>query len=71
MEHLGDITKISGYTAPAVDVIVGGSPCQDLSIAGKGAGLNGKRSGLFMEQIRIIPGTSRKAGRRQGKPHPA
>lgn len=54
MEHLGDITKISGYTAPAVDVIVGGSPCQDLSIAGKGAGLSGERSGLFMEQIRII-----------------
>lgn len=54
MEHLGDITKISGYTAPAVDVIVGGSPCQDLSIAGKGEGLKGKRSGLFMEQIRII-----------------
>ena len=54
MEHLGDITKISGYTAPAVDVIVGGSPCQDLSIAGKGAGLKGERSGLFMEQIRII-----------------
>lgn len=54
MKHLGDITKISGYTVPPVDVIIGGSPCQDLSVAGKRAGLKGKRSGLFMEQIRII-----------------
>ena len=54
MKHLGDITKISGFTAPIVDVIIGGSPCQDLSIAGKRAGLDGERSGLFMEQIRII-----------------
>ena len=54
MLHLGDITKISGYTAPIVDVVVGGSPCQDLSAAGKRAGLDGERSGLFMEQIRIV-----------------
>ena len=54
MLHLGDITKIDGHTAPAVDVIVGGSPCQDLSVAGKRAGLAGERSGLFMEQIRVI-----------------
>ena len=54
MKHLGDVTKISGYDAPAVDVIVGGSPCQDLSVAGKIAGLAGERSGLFIEQIRII-----------------
>ena len=54
MKHLGDITKISGHIAPVVDVVVGGSPCQDLSIAGKRAGLDGERSGLFMEQIRII-----------------
>lgn len=54
MVHLGDITKIHGYDAPAVDCIIGGSPCQDLSIAGKRAGLQGERSGLFMEQIRII-----------------
>ena len=54
MLHLGDITKISGYTAPITDCVVGGSPCQDLSIAGKRAGLDGERSGLFMEQIRII-----------------
>ena len=54
MIHLGDITKISGYDVPVVDCIIGGSPCQDLSVAGKRAGLNGERSGLFMEQIRII-----------------
>ena len=54
MLHLGDITKISGHTAPIVDCIIGGSPCQDLSVAGKRAGLDGERSGLYMEQIRIV-----------------
>ena len=54
MKHLGDMTKIDGANAPVVDVITGGSPCQDLSIAGRRAGLDGERSGLFMEQIRII-----------------
>lgn len=53
MIHLGDITKINGGTAPVVDVVIGGSPCQDLSIAGKRAGLSGERSGLLMEQIRV------------------
>ena len=54
MKHLGDITKIKGCEAPVVDCIIGGSPCQDLSVAGKRAGLAGERSGLYMEQIRII-----------------
>ena len=54
MIHLGDITKISGYEVPVVDCVIGGSPCQDLSIAGKREGLAGERSGLFMEQIRLI-----------------
>ena len=54
MLHLGDITKMSGYDIPPVDVITGGSPCQDLSVAGKRAGLDGARSGLFMEQMRIV-----------------
>lgn len=54
MKHLGDITKINGAEIPPVDVITGGSPCQDLSVAGKRAGLDGERSGLFMEQIRIV-----------------
>ncbi len=54
MKHLGDIKKIDGSTVPPVNVIIGGSPCQDLSVAGKRAGLAGERSGLFMEQIRLI-----------------
>ena len=54
MIHYGDITKIKGYGVPTPDCVIGGSPCQDLSGAGKRAGLDGERSGLFMEQIRII-----------------
>lgn len=55
MRHLGDITKINGAEIEPVDIICGGSPCQDLSVAGKQAGLkNGKRSHLFFEMTRII-----------------
>ena len=54
MKHLGDITKLSGYVVPAVDVVIGGSPCQGLSVAGKQAGLKDERSGLFIEQIRLV-----------------
>ena len=54
MKHYGDITNINGHNVPLVDIVCGGSPCQDLSVAGKRAGLDGERSGLFMEQIRII-----------------
>ena len=54
MKYLGDITKINGAEIDPVDVVTGGSPCQDLSVAGKRAGLGGERSGLFMEQIRVI-----------------
>lgn len=62
MKHLGDITKIHGYDIEPVDVITGGSPCQDLSVAGARKGLKHTdagddettRSGLFMEQIRIV-----------------
>ena len=55
MIHLGDITRISGYDVPPVDCVIGGSPCQDLSVAnGKRAGLAGERSGLFAEQIRLV-----------------
>src|SRR5690554_4397278 len=53
MVHLGDITKLKGEELPSVDLITGGSPCQDLSVAGERAGLAGERSGLFMKQIRI------------------
>ena len=66
MIQMGDITKLSGAELPPVDIICGGSPCQDLSIAGARAGLAGVRSGLFMEQIRIIKemrASDRKRGR--------
>lgn len=54
MIHLGDITKIHGNEIEPVDCITFGSPCQDLSIAGRRTGLAGERSGLFMEAVRII-----------------
>ena len=66
MIHLGDITKINGAEIEPVDCITAGSPCQDLSVAGKRAGLEGERSGLFMEQIRIIK-EMRKADEQRGR----
>lgn len=54
MEHYGDITKIKGKDVPTVDCVIGGSPCQNLSIAGNRKGLDGDQSVLFLEQIRII-----------------
>lgn len=54
IKNYGDITKIKGEDLPDVDIITGGSPCQDLSVAGKGAGLNGARSGLFFCFINLI-----------------
>jgi len=54
MKHIGDINKINGATVPPVDIITGGFCCQDLSVAGKRAGLRGERSGLFFQVIRII-----------------
>lgn len=54
MVHLGDITQINGAEIEPVDIITAGSPCQDLSVAGKRAGLEGERSGLFMDFIRIV-----------------
>ena len=54
MIHVGDITKLDGAKLPPVDVICGGSPCQDLSVAGLRKGLAGERSGLVMDQVRIV-----------------
>ena len=62
MKHLGDVSKINGAEIEPVDIITFGSPCQDMSVAGKQAGIkhadNGDdettRSGLFMEAVRII-----------------
>jgi len=50
----GDITELRGRELPPVDVIAGGFPCQDISVAGKGKGLEGDRSGLFFEMARVI-----------------
>ncbi len=66
MIHVGDITKLDGAKLPPVDIICGGSPCQDLSVAGARAGLAGARSGLFMEQIRIIT-EMREEDKRRGR----
>ena len=66
MVHLGDICKINGAEIEPVWCITGGSPCQDLSIAGKRAGLAGARSGLFMEQVRIVK-EMREADKRNGR----
>ena len=54
VKHLGDIKDIDGSEIEHVDIISFGSPCQDLSIAGKRAGLEGKKSNLFYEAIRVI-----------------
>ena len=62
MRHYGDITKINGAQVPVVDTVIFGAPCQDLSVAGKRAGMKHgdlgdeetTRSGLFMEAVRII-----------------
>ena len=54
MKHYGDIHAMNGADIEPVDVITFGSPCQDLSIAGKQAGLDGSRSSLFYEAVRII-----------------
>ena len=67
MIHVGDITKLNGAYLPPVDIICGGSPCQDLSVAGARAGLAGARSGLFMEQVRIVK-EMRDADIRDGQP---
>lgn len=64
MKHYGDITKLYGEQLEPVDIIIGGSPCQNLSIAGNRQGLSGEQSSLFLEQIRIVK-ESRKC---HGKP---
>ena len=65
MTHMGDITKLHGENLPVVDIIAGGSPCQDLSVAGRREGLAGVRSGLFLEQIRIVKEMRKQEERRQ------
>ena len=54
MKHYGNVAEIDGGKVEPVDIITFGSPCQDMSIAGKRAGLDGSRSNLFYEAVRII-----------------
>lgn len=54
MKHYGDVSQMHGGEVEPVDIITFGSPCQDMSIAGKRAGLEGSRSNLFYEAIRIV-----------------
>ena len=63
--QLGDITKLNGAEIPPVDIICAGSPCQDLSIAGKQEGLKGERSGLFRNAIKLVRDMRKSTGGRQ------
>ena len=54
VRHYGDVSELFGAELPPVDIITFGSPCQDLSVAGRRAGLGGERSGLFHQAVRII-----------------
>lgn len=62
MKHLGDISEINGFNIEPPDVVIGGSPCQSLSVAGLRQGIRHSdlgddettQSGLFMEQIRLV-----------------
>ena len=52
--HVGDITELDTSNLPAIDLLIAGFPCQDLSSLGKGAGLQGVRSGLFFQALRVF-----------------
>lgn len=54
IQHYGDVSKLNGAEVPPVDIITFGSPCQDMSVAGKRSGLDGERSSLFYQAVRIV-----------------
>lgn len=62
VKQLGDITKLDGARIAPVDIVTMGSPCQDLSIAGKREGLHGERSGLFIRAVELIRSMRRASG---------
>ncbi len=62
-KHLGDISRLDGTKLEPVDIVTGGSPCQDMSVAGNRAGLSGSRSVLFMEYVRIVKEMREKHGK--------
>ena len=53
-KQVGDVTTLSILSLPKIDLLLGGSPCQDLSLAGKGKGLEGDRSSLFYQYVRLL-----------------
>lgn len=57
--QLGSVTEVISENLPKIDLLIGGSPCQSISLAGKGEGLSGK-SGLLFEYIRILEDTNPK-----------
>lgn len=63
VKHYGDVSKLNGADLEPVDIITFGSPCQDMSVAGKRAGLDGARSGLFFQAVRIIKEMRAKYGK--------
>ncbi len=69
VKHYGDVSKLNGAEIEPVDIITFGSPCQDMSIAGKRAGLDGSRSNLFYEAIRIVKETAEMTAQRLGGIH--
>ncbi len=54
MKHYGDISTLNGADLPPVDIITFGSPCTDMSVAGKRAGLDGRQSVLFMKRYELL-----------------
>lgn len=60
IKHIGDVRSVKGADLPKIDLLIGGSPCQDLSLAGGRAGLEGARSGLFWEYVRVLEETKPK-----------
>jgi len=54
IRHVGDVRLVGGHNYKGIDLLIGGSPCQNLSIAGNGQGLNGSQSQLFWEYVRIL-----------------
>lgn len=63
VQQLGDITKLRAEDIPPVDIVCAGSPCQDLSTAGKRGGLDGERSGLFRTAIRLVHSMRERTGK--------
>ena len=60
INHIGDVTKVKGSELPKIDLLIGGSPCQGFSFAGKQLNFNDPRSALFFEYVRLLKETNPK-----------